>query len=232
MKRALDTACVLSLLVALSTAPVAAAPAIDAFTEACRGSPDFFSFAVDGLESRPDAHERLCTCLAGRFETLAEADIVMLTKDVDGTATAEDRTAYGDYTGLELKAVDALDACITQAGLKEVTDRPSRAEPADMTGFDASCLASEGLLEVIGGAREAAMPLRATLCQCLSEQLAPLVTTSDADVLGMDLDGTATDESRGAHSGYQALTETAGAIFDQCFRALQQPEPVDGAPGT
>ncbi len=227
MNRALGTACLLSLLAGLLPADAAAAPALDAFSAACEGNPGFFSIAVEGLETQPEAHTSLCTCLAGRFAAFPEADLVMLTKDVDGTATAEDRAAYGDYTALELKALDALQVCVTEAGLEEVTDSSTApADLADMTRFDASCLASEGLLEVIGGAVESATPLRSLLCGCLSERLAPLVTTADAVVLGQDLDGTATDASRGAHAGYEALTETAGAVFQLCFSAL----PVPGAP--
>jgi len=214
----------LAVAVALATAapmPVLASPATDAFTESCLQNPDFFSFAVDDLGQKPEAHPALCTCLVSAFADNPEADIVMLTRDMDGSATDEIRTAYGDYTALESLALSALTVCVAEAGLS--VERPEQAEGADMTKFDASCQSSQGLLEIIGGTPEAAIPHRTTLCACLSAELAPLVTTVDADVLGMDLDETATAESRAAHPGYDTLTQTAGTAFDQCFRALELP---------
>lgn len=208
-------------LLAMLPGPAAASPATDAFAEACRQNPDFFSFAVENLDQMPDQHGVLCTCLVDRFAAYPDKDVVMLTGDVDNTATAEERAAYGDYTALELRARDTFDACVTEAGLGE--GGPPTPRLADMTGFTASCEGSGGLLEVIGGPPEAAISHRATLCTCLADSFAPLITTADASVLGKDLDGTATDETRGAHPGYAALAETAGAVFDQCFRSLELP---------
>lgn len=210
-----------ALLVLVAASPAAASPETDAFAAACNANADFFSFAVEGLEADPAGRGRLCSCLITAFTPLPAADLEMLTKDVDDSATEADRTAYGDYTGLEIVARDALFACVAEASLEGGT--PAVAEPADMSGFDASCSASEGLLQVIGGVPDEAMPLRTTLCACLSTTIGPQVSTADADVLGMDLDGTATDESRDAHPGYAELTQVAGAAFDGCFSTLRPP---------
>lgn len=212
-----------ALALALSTlaeGSVSASPATDAFSEACSQNPDFFSFAVQNLGENPEGHAALCSCLVTEFSSHPDADLAILTKDVDGSATPEDRAAYGDYTALELKARDALDICLKSAGL--VSDQPVPGGQADMTSFDAACHGSAGLLEVIGGAPDQAAPRRTTLCNCLSTELAPLITTADADILGQDLDGTATEESRNAYSGYAALAETAGVAFNGCFATLEQ----------
>jgi hypothetical protein len=220
MKTALG---LLPLLAAVFMAlPLAAtaSPATDAFNAACNANPDFFASAAQGLQSSPDGLVRLCSCLTTSFADYPEADIIMLTHDVEGTATAEERTAYGDYTALEMRAVDALNACLVAEGSPGGTEPASPAAPADMTVFDQACHNSEGLLAVIGGTAEEAAPLRTTLCQCLTATLGPQISTEAAGVLAMDLDGTATEVTRNAYPGYQELTQVAGAAFDGCFQTL------------
>jgi hypothetical protein len=197
-----------------------ASPATDAFNAACNANPDFFASAAVGLETSPDGLNRLCSCLTTSFADYPEADITMLTHDVEGTATAEERTAYGDYTALEMRAVDALNACLVAEGLSDSTEAVSPGGPADMTVFDRACHNSEGLLAVIGGTPEQAAPLRTTLCQCLTATLGPQISTEAAGILAMDLDGTATEAARNAYPGYQELTQVAGAAFDGCFQTL------------
>lgn len=198
-----------------------ASPATDAFGAACSANPDFFAFAVPGLESKPDDLGRLCSCLTTAFADYPEADITMLTHDIEGTATAEERTAYGDYTALELKALDALNACLVAEGLTDANEPVSPPSgPADMARFDTACHSSEGLLAVIGGTPDEAAPLRTTLCQCLTTTLGPQISTADAEILAMDLDGTATLETRNAYPTYQQLTELAGTAFQGCFATL------------
>jgi hypothetical protein len=210
------------LIAAFMAAPSAAiaSPATDAFSAACNANPDFFASALPGLESNPDDLRRVCACLTTAFTDYPEADLTMLTHDVEGSATAEERTAYGDYTALELKALDALNACLVAEGLSGANEPVSPAAPADMTRFGEACLNSEGLLAVIGGTPEEAAPLRTTLCQCLTTTLGPQISTADAGVLAMDLDGTATETTRSAHPGYQQLTQVAGAAFEGCFATL------------
>jgi hypothetical protein len=195
-------------------------PATDAFNTACNANPDFFASAAEGLQSNPDGLRRLCSCLTTSFADYPEADITMLTHDVEGTATAEERTAYGDYTGLEMRAVDAVNACLVAEGLSSATDPVSPGGPADMAAFDQACHNSEGLLAVIGGTPAEAAPLRTTLCQCLTATLGPQISTDAARVLAMDLDGTATEVTRNAYPGYQELTQLAGTAFDGCFQTL------------
>jgi hypothetical protein len=211
-----------ALVAGLTAIPATAiaSPATDAFSVACNANPDFFAFAVQGLESNPDDLGRICSCLTTAFTEYPEADITMLTHDVDGSATAEERTAYGDYTALEMKALAALNTCLVAEGLADGEEPQGPATPADMTKFDAACINSEGLLAVIGGTPEQAAPLRTTLCQCLTTTLGPQISTADADILAMDLDGTATLESRNAYATYQQLTEFAGTAFQGCFATL------------
>lgn len=190
---------------------------LDTFDTTCNANPDFFSFAVTGLAENRDGLGRLCSCLVTEFSGLGDADLAMLTKDVDGTATPEDRTAFGDYTALELKARDALDKCLVAERLTEAGGTAPAGEMADMTRFDAACHGSPMLLEVIGGTAEEATPIRTTLCDCLSIALAPQLATADADILAQDLDGSATEESRAAYGNYSEAERRAGAAFDSCF---------------
>jgi hypothetical protein len=203
--------------------PVAASPETDAFNTACNANPGFFSFAVEGLENDAEGLSRLCSCLVAEFANYPEADLALLTKDVEGTATPEDRTAYGDYTGLEIRARDAAERCVA-AEWPAAPGTGTSSTPADMSGFDAACTNSTILLEVIGGAPEEATVQRATLCQCLTTALGSQITTGDAGILAQDLDGSATEESRAAYGSYDALSETAGGVFDQCFAALTPTE--------
>jgi hypothetical protein len=192
----------------------------EAFSTACNANPGFFSFAVTGLDSDPEGLGRLCSCLATEFSGFSDDDYTMLIKDLERTATDADRAAYGDYTGLELKAREALDKCLVLEGFADGSD-PGAATPAaggaDMTEFDAACHGSDMLLTVIGGSPEDATPVRTSLCDCLSIALAPQVSTEGADILGQDLDGTATEASRTAYPGYPELESRAGAAFDSCF---------------
>jgi hypothetical protein len=208
-----------AVFMALPEAAIAS-PATDAFNAACNANPDFFAAAAPALATSADGLGRLCSCLTTSFADYPEADITMLTHDVEGSATAEERTAYGDYTALEMRAVDALNACLVAAGFSGDTERVAPAAPADMTVFEQACHNSEGLLAVIGGTPDEAAPLRTTLCQCLSTTLGPQISTDDAGVLAKDLDGTATEATRNAHPGYQQLAQVAGAAFDGCFQTL------------
>jgi hypothetical protein len=211
-----------AVLVAMAAVPApASAQTVEAFTTACNANPDFFSSEAPGIESRPEDVTRLCSCLASKFAAYPEADLMMLTHDVEGTATIEERTAYGDYTALQFRALDALKGCLVAEGLTTDTEAATPNAPADMSRFDAACLNSEGVLQVIGGAREDAAQLRPTLCQCLTGVLGPQISTADAQILAQDLEGIATEESRQAYPGYQQLSEIAGNAFNGCFATLQ-----------
>lgn len=198
--------------VALALLPASAAraqEAMAAFEAACTSHPDFFSFAVTGLDAAGTGN--LCGCLVREFSGYTEAELAILSKDIDGTATAADRTAFGDYTALELKARAAVDRCVAAA--------PPGAG-ADMADFRAACLGSPFLLDVIGGSIADATPRREALCTCLTDTLAPRLSTAEAAILARDLDGTATDAEREAHAGYPALAEMAGTVFDGCFAEI------------
>ena len=125
MKRAILTAAALAAGLGCATAGTAnASPATDAFNAACTANPGFFSFAVTGLEEDREGLSRLCSCLATEFSGLRDADLAMLTKDVDGTANAADRTAYGDLFAPQVSTADAdvlahdLDGTATDASRK------------------------------------------------------------------------------------------------------------------
>lgn len=226
MKRSVRVGAV-ALAACFGLAPMgpAAAQATDAFTAACNANPGFFSFSVKGLENDADGLSRLCSCLVAEFATYPETDLELLTKDVAETSTDEDRAAYGDYTSLEIKARDAVDKCAGAEGLTTVAGAGAAADAtADMSNFDAACTNSAILLEVIGGTPEEAAPQRAKLCACLVTTLGAEVSTEDAGILAQDLDGSATDESRAAYDGYEALAETASVAFDGCFATLAPPQ--------
>jgi hypothetical protein len=207
---------VLSALLAVATMAFATGPsqaqdALATFGATCRANPDFFSFAVADLDAAGAG--QLCSCLAAEFAGFSGADLAMLGKDIDGTATAADRTAFGDYTALELRARDALNKCIGSPAQPAV-------EGADMTRFDAACTGSEMLLQFLADDRERAVAVRGEFCGCLSVALVPQVSTADADMLAADLDETATEASRSSYPGYTELSGKAGAAFDSCFASI------------
>ncbi len=220
MKIALRLAPALVIALAFAAPAPASAQTIEAFATACNANPDFFASVAEGIDQRPEDVGRLCSCLGTAFADYPAADLSMLTHDIEGTATQEERTAYGDYTALEMKALDALNGCLVAEGLTSETEPVSPNAPADMTRFNEACTSSQALLQSVGGTPEEAAPLRTTLCQCLATTLGPQVSTADADVLAKDLDGTATEETRSAYPGYQQLTELAGNAFNGCFATL------------
>jgi hypothetical protein len=192
-------------------------PELEGLAAACGANPDFFNFKVQGLDTDPVRLGALCGCLVGAFQEYPQADIVMLTKDLDGSATTEDRTAYGDYTALEAKALAALDTCVAQTAPapEPATDDLGA---ADMSGFDEACLTGGIMLEVAGGEEQ-----RVQLCACLSAGLEPRVSSADIAVLAEDVAGRGTEQSHAAHGNYDALAELAGGVLDQCFTELPAP---------
>jgi hypothetical protein len=204
----------LAVLAAAVPGPVLASPASDAFATSCSANGDFLE-ATTGLTLGRDDTGRICSCLVTAFEGAPDKDFEMLTKDIENTATAADRTAYGDYTALESKALAALTGCLVAEGLAD------GAEPADMTAFEKACLESEGLLGVIPGDPEQRPQMRETLCQCLSGALGPQISTADAEILAADLDGSATEEARQAHPGYVNVSEVARIAFNGCMATLR-----------
>ena len=71
-----------------------------------------------------------------------------------------------------------------------------------------------------GGEGEQQSTNRTNLCVCLSETLAPQITTADADMLATDLDGTATEQSRSDYPTYPSLSGMAGEVFDRCSTGI------------
>jgi hypothetical protein len=211
MKSVLSTLLVSAVLV-FSSGQARAQSAMETFGVTCRANPGFFDFAVSDLDAA--GADQLCSCLSTQFDGYSDADLGMLGKDLDGSATPADRTAYGDYTGLEIKARDALNICLG-AGPVPAMDK------ADMTKFDAACTGSAMLLQFMGDP-EQAPAVRGEFCACLSIAVAPQVSTADADMLATDLDGTATETTRGGYPGYTQLANKAGAAFDSCHADLVQ----------
>lgn len=224
---------VLALVAALgfgaATPATAQTAPIDALGAACNANPHFFDFALTGLENDAEGLGRLCSCLVTEFKSYPDKDLVMLTKDLDGSATDADKTAYGDYSGLELKAKSALDKCMVLEGFADGADPGMQTDgpvgAADMTKFTAACADSQIMLIVVGDA-DGAEERRSTVCGCLVETLKTQISTADADILGQDLDGTATEESRAAYPGYQAIADTAGAAFDSCLAQVDPGPPA------
>jgi hypothetical protein len=188
----------------------ASATTVEAFNAACGANPDFFDFKIDGLENDPDRLATICGCLVSGLDPYSEADVVMLTKDLDGSATLDDRTAYGDYTDLEARALVLLEGCLVG------DDVPGS---ADMSKFDAACTGGPIMIEVVEGDEAQ----RATICTCLSTSLSTRLTTADADVLAADLNGTATEQSHAQIANYEALSELAGGVLDACFARVAPP---------
>ena len=96
MKIALRLAPALFTALAFAAPAPASAQTIEAFTTACNANPDFFASVAEGIDQRSEDLGRLCSCLGTAFSDYPAADLTMLTHDIEGTATQEERTAYGD----------------------------------------------------------------------------------------------------------------------------------------
>lgn len=219
--KSLRLAAVATLFAAALTGASQASPAGDAFAAACTANPTFFDFTGMQLASNPEGHAAVCGCLVTEFGSLPDDDLAMLTKDVDGTATAEERTGYANYNTLQNQARAALTKCFQTAGLVDAPEPTNTTgEPADMTRFNAACTASEALLGILDQDATVAGERRVTFCGCLNEELATRITTADADELSKDLDSTATEESKAAYANYAAASAVAGEAFSSCMSKL------------
>jgi hypothetical protein len=87
-----------------------------AFLEACYENPNLMPMT----DNDPVALEGLCNCMARDFaETISASDIDMLSRDLLGQLTDEERMGYETYEDLSAYAGEALDACLVIEGLVE-----------------------------------------------------------------------------------------------------------------
>ena len=113
----------------------AAAPAyaqesdMTAFSQACVGAQ---AFLVGELPPEVDTTKlmtALCGCVAADFKVLPQADVDMLTSDLNQTATDETHAAHPDYAALEQRAGEGLGTCFASAEILALLPPPP-AEPA------------------------------------------------------------------------------------------------------
>jgi hypothetical protein len=91
------------------------APAADfaAFNTSCMGATSFLLGEPPAGVDVGAVFTALCGCLATEFAPLSQADLDMLTADLNGTATKESRDAYAGYPELASKAQAGLNSCFT-----------------------------------------------------------------------------------------------------------------------
>lgn len=86
------------------------------FLDACYENPNLLP--MTGQD--PVALEGLCNCMARDFaENVSNSDLGILTRDLLGQLTNEQRMAYETYEDLSAYAGDALNACLLIEGLVE-----------------------------------------------------------------------------------------------------------------
>lgn len=120
MKIAILARAALALAVLALPIPALAAtfPPVDLtpFTTACRSHGGIQSLVATQPPGETLAVDRLCTCMAGQLTDVSQTDADMLTKDLLGTTTDEERMAYATYEDLNAFASAALDQCMISEG--------------------------------------------------------------------------------------------------------------------
>jgi hypothetical protein len=86
------------------------------FLEACYGNPNLMPMTSDD----PVALEGLCNCMARDFsENVSASDLDILTRELLGQLSDDERMGYETYEDLSAYAGDALNACLLIEGLVE-----------------------------------------------------------------------------------------------------------------
>ncbi len=99
------------------------------FSTTCLGAE---AFLLDGAPEGIDKVAVLtsvCGCLVTEFADFSQAEIDVLTTDLDGTATAESHAAFGDYAALEGKAGNSLNTCFSTQEVNDLLGAPDAAAP-------------------------------------------------------------------------------------------------------
>jgi hypothetical protein len=91
----------------------------EAFYAACTASEDLLAQTQNDEEGLA----RLCTCVSDDFaENVSQSDIALLTADIEGTATDEERMAYETYEDLSAYASETLGNCLVIEGFADGYD--------------------------------------------------------------------------------------------------------------
>ena len=92
---------------------------LEGFLQACRGNQDLH-VRFDLIEGGAGAAlDRLCGCLAAEFATLSQTDVDMLARDLAGTNSQGERTAYARYGDLSAAAGQSMETCLVSQGFAQ-----------------------------------------------------------------------------------------------------------------
>lgn len=133
MKAHLNTAAAVAFatVAAFGLAPGAAsAQALQTanFLQACNGNQEILGGLVTPDEAGKAKQTSFCNCLLSQIGTVSQPDLDILTKDLEGTSTQEEHTAYATYQALSQQAGEALNSCVASEGLVPDADSGSTPE--------------------------------------------------------------------------------------------------------
>lgn len=211
----------LASIAILAVAPVYA-QTVDttAFVKDCvAGAPSLVGAEL--AASQASRLPELCSCTASGLAGASQDDLNMLAADILGSNTDALRQAYSNYGELTAKANEALSACMKTGGFADAAAAAATpVAPPDMAAFNDKCFASPALKELVASAPVAEDVARGALCSCLSSSLSTQFDQGAIDMLGQELDGTATEESRKAYPDYETISTKADMSMGPCFKAL------------
>jgi hypothetical protein len=87
----------------------------------------------------------------------------------------------------------------------------------DMTAFDATCRASDALLNWMSSGTMTGEQAREKVCDCLVEEFPLEFQQSTVDILAKTFDGTITDAERAAYTNYETFAKRAEEVMGTCI---------------
>jgi len=130
----------LAIAALLAASVFAAIPAVHAqegeadmaaFGEACAGAAPFLIGDVPEGTDPATILTPLCACLEAGFRTMPQADVDILAADLRGQGTEEAHAAHGDYSSVEDKARDVLNACYASPEVSALMTPPENPAPEE-----------------------------------------------------------------------------------------------------
>lgn len=108
-----------ALMLCVVCSPLVAQEALDrtAFEAACTANGTMLIGSLPPDVDKAAVLTPLCACISGQMANYPQADLDMLTKDLNGEATDVDHAAYGDYDGLVARAGSVVTACFADPQL-------------------------------------------------------------------------------------------------------------------
>lgn len=223
-------------------------PPVDfgAFEAACRTQEGMLSYVEAAPLTEPPAINRLCGCMVESLGDLAQPDIDILTRDLLGTSSQDERTAHASYPALSERAGRAVLSCADKAlaaASPEPTPAPAPppattlAQPApqppaapappaespqagrmspEAAGFLNSCGASAPFRDYLDERQAGASGAQGGICTCLTGALMGAVAPSDLVLLERDF-GESPGDAVEESTTYDAAAEVAARSLKACM---------------